>query len=148
MYSDKLSESVRDAASPVRTETMARLAVRESAATRDNRDRAFDAYDTAHAEYLESVGAITGATSDRNATTAAALAGLAILSVAGTTLPWVLALLVTVACGALAVRRQLQLIEAREQCQTAIQKMYLEYRVAKERGNADSIPERPALTCP
>jgi hypothetical protein len=64
------------------------------------------------------------------------------------TLFWVAGLLIAAVCGALAVREQLLLNEASERCQTAIQKMYVEYRAARrECGNSDCMPARPSQTC-
>jgi hypothetical protein len=130
---------------------MAALSVRKPEAPRpaetDKCGRACDAYDTAHAAYLESAGAVSSASGDRNASGAAALAGLAILTFAGTNFVWGAALMVVLACGALAVRQQLALNAARDACQTAIQNMYMEYRQAKKAcAGADCAP-RPDQAC-
>lgn len=151
MYSDKTLD-VTGTSGPTRAETIATLAARKppaGAATSDNLVKACEAYDLAHAEYLESAGSVTSARNDRNIGIAASLAALAIMALASSSLVWGLALVVALGAGALAFRQQLSLQEARERCQTAIQKMYLEYRVGKkESGQRDFLPERPGQPCP
>jgi hypothetical protein len=152
MYSDKTLDAAEIPASSMRAETIAALVARKSKAETplsDKLAKACEAYDLAHAEHLESSGSVTAARGDRNAAVAAALAGLAIMSVSTGSLVWGLALVAVLGSGALAVRHQISLHEARERCQTAIQKMYLEYRVAKkESGQNDSLPSRPDQVCP
>ena len=153
MYSDKVLEPRQDPRSSVRAETIAALARQNSEVTHETESekyiQACKQYDTAHANYLESFGTVTGAKSERNVAAGAALVGLAILTMAGTNLGWGIAFVVTVTCGALAVKQHLTLNEARDCCQAAIQRMYMEYGIAKkECGNAECVPSRPDQTCP
>jgi hypothetical protein len=136
----------------MRKETIAALAARKPApGTPPRSDKlatTCEAYDMAHAEYLESAGSVTAARGDRNAAGAASLVGLVVLALSSSSTVWGLGLLVALGAGALAVRQQLSLQEARDRCQTAIQKMYMEYRVAKkESGKSDLLPDRPAQAC-
>src|SRR5262245_61397852 len=75
------------------------------------------------AEYLELVGRVRAATRARNATTAAMMAGLIILTMATTTTGLITALIITVGFGTLAALQQIALREARDKCQAAIQKI-------------------------
>jgi len=75
------------------------------------------------AEYLELVGRVRAATRARNATTAAMMAGLIIVTMATTTTGLITALIVTVGFGTLAALQQIALREARDKCQAAILKI-------------------------
>jgi len=111
--------------------------------------RACQAYEAAHAEFLESFGSVTGAKNNRNAAGTAALAALAVLAMANASLAWGIALIVTLGCSAFAFREQMLLNEARSRCQTSIQAMFLEHRTAKkECPDADGVPLPPVRTCP
>lgn len=152
MYSDKTLDVTQTGGSPTHAEAISAHAARNYRAETPPSDKlakASEAYDLAHAEFLESSGSVTSARSDRNAAVAAAVASLAIIALASSPLVWGVALVAALGSGALAGRLQLSLQEARERCQTAIQKMYLEYRVGKkESGQSDLLPERPGQVCP
>lgn len=149
---NKVAEPVQQRANPsLRVNSIAALSAKRPDPSErpisDKGDKAAEAYGMAHAEYLESFGGTTAARVDRNASAAAALAGLAIMAFASATLVWGLALVVVLGCGALAVRQQLQLVDSRNRCQTAIQKMYMEFRIFdKETGGPTRPPERPTQT--
>ena len=152
MYSDKVLEPAQSSsvgAGAVSVRAGQGPAAERGGAESEKCRQACDAYDDAHANYLESASMVSATMGDRNAAAAAALAGLAILTFASSTFVWVMGFIVAMGCGGLALLCQQMLTEARAKCHAAIQKMYMEYRfVRKESGNADNLPARPYQTCP
>jgi hypothetical protein len=153
MHDDSKVDTGKIPAPSTNSHTIAAHSQRESEAKRaleiDRCKRACEAYDTAHAEFLDAFGSVTQARGNRNAAGGAGLAGLAILTMAGSTFLWGMAFVIAAGCCALAVREQFLLNGARNRCQAAIQVMYIEYGSAKkECVNGDCLPPRPDQTCP